>query len=208
MASFNKQLTSFFIEDILSIKEEQKKETQTDPPETRPDSRWSSTEDEDSLILSTSDRPASPDENENMNPRTGSMQDEVQQVHSQTVKQKRSRAAFTQLQVLELEKQFSRQRYLSAPERAHLASALRLTETQVKIWFQNRRYKTKRRQQLTYEWVTDCLQKSEGHVNVVGGVEEDLYRASLLASMYTGYPAYRPCVFNLHRPATWRPTVW
>lgn len=62
-------------------------------------------------------------------------------------KQKRSRAAFSHFQVVELEKKFQQQRYLSGPERAHLAAALRLTETQVKIWFQNRRYKTKRRQQ-------------------------------------------------------------
>ncbi|XP_021230671.1 homeobox protein Nkx-3.1 [Numida meleagris] len=58
---------------------------------------------------------------------------------------KRSRAAFTHSQVLELERNFSRQKYLSAPERAHLAQNLQLSETQVKIWFQNRRYKTKRR---------------------------------------------------------------
>uniref|UniRef100_A0A3Q2YB00 NK3 homeobox 1 n=1 Tax=Hippocampus comes TaxID=109280 RepID=A0A3Q2YB00_HIPCM len=63
-----------------------------------------------------------------------------------TEKPKRSRAAFTHLQVLELEKKFNHQKYLSAPERAHLAGMLRLTETQVKIWFQNRRYKTKRKQ--------------------------------------------------------------
>ncbi|XP_064459124.1 homeobox protein Nkx-3.2-like [Ornithodoros turicata] len=59
---------------------------------------------------------------------------------------KRSRAAFSHAQVYELERRFSLQRYLSGPERADLAQALKLTETQVKIWFQNRRYKTKRRQ--------------------------------------------------------------
>ncbi|CAB1429198.1 unnamed protein product [Pleuronectes platessa] len=59
---------------------------------------------------------------------------------------KRSRAAFSHAQVFELERRFNAQRYLSGPERGDLASALRLTETQVKIWFQNRRYKTKRRQ--------------------------------------------------------------
>ncbi|XP_036980691.1 NK3 homeobox 3 [Acanthopagrus latus] len=58
---------------------------------------------------------------------------------------KRSRAAFSHAQVYELERRFNAQRYLSGPERAELAESLRLTETQVKIWFQNRRYKTKRR---------------------------------------------------------------
>ncbi|ROT85634.1 NK2-3/5 transcription factor [Penaeus vannamei] len=46
-----------------------------------------------------------------------------------------------QAQVYELERRFKQQRYLSAPEREHLAGLLKLTSTQVKIWFQNRRYK-------------------------------------------------------------------
>ncbi|ESO10720.1 hypothetical protein HELRODRAFT_148616, partial [Helobdella robusta] len=58
---------------------------------------------------------------------------------------KRSRAAFSHAQVYELERRFSQQRYLSGSDRSNLAQKLRLTETQVKIWFQNRRYKTKRK---------------------------------------------------------------
>lgn len=61
-------------------------------------------------------------------------------------RKKRSRAAFSHAQVFELERRFAQQRYLSGPERSDLAKTLRLTETQVKIWFQNRRYKTKRKQ--------------------------------------------------------------
>jgi len=51
-------------------------------------------------------------------------------------RKKRSRAAFTHMQVYELERRFNQQRYLSGPERSDLARRLKLTETQVKIWFQ------------------------------------------------------------------------
>ncbi|XP_074595727.1 uncharacterized protein LOC141850885 [Brevipalpus obovatus] len=60
-------------------------------------------------------------------------------------RKKRTRAAFTHSQVYELERRFTHQKYLSGPERADLASVLKLSETQVKIWFQNRRYKIKRK---------------------------------------------------------------
>lgn len=53
-------------------------------------------------------------------------------------RKKRSRAAFSHAQVFELERRFSVQRYLSGPERTELAKSLRLTETQIKIWFQVR----------------------------------------------------------------------
>lgn len=66
--------------------------------------------------------------------------------NSSLKRKKRSRAAFSHAQVFELERRFAQQRYLSGPERSDLAKNLRLTETQVKIWFQNRRYKTKRKQ--------------------------------------------------------------
>jgi len=51
---------------------------------------------------------------------------------------------FSKAQTYELERRFRHQRYLSAPEREQLAHLLRLTPTQVKIWFQNHRYKMKR----------------------------------------------------------------
>ncbi|XP_025049172.1 LOW QUALITY PROTEIN: homeobox protein Nkx-2.4-like [Alligator sinensis] len=58
--------------------------------------------------------------------------------------QRKRRVLFSQAQVCELEKRFERQKYLTAAERERLAQLTRLTPTQVKIWFQNHRYKAKR----------------------------------------------------------------
>ncbi|EGW13970.1 Homeobox protein Nkx-2.1 [Cricetulus griseus] len=57
---------------------------------------------------------------------------------------RKRRVLFSQAQVYELERRFKQQKYLSAPEREHLPSMIHLTPTQVKIWFQNHRYKMKR----------------------------------------------------------------
>ena len=57
---------------------------------------------------------------------------------------RKRRILFSQAQIYELERRFRQQKYLSAPEREHLASFIGLTPTQVKIWFQNHRYKTKK----------------------------------------------------------------
>ncbi|XP_064101810.1 homeobox protein Nkx-2.8-like [Macrobrachium nipponense] len=59
-------------------------------------------------------------------------------------RKRKRRILFTKSQTYELERRFRQQRYLSAPEREHLASLINLTPTQVKIWFQNHRYKTKK----------------------------------------------------------------
>ena len=65
----------------------------------------------------------------------------------QPPKKRKRRVLFSKAQTYELERRFRQQRYLSAPEREHLASILRLTPTQIKIWFQNHRYKLKRARQ-------------------------------------------------------------
>ncbi|CAL8099349.1 unnamed protein product [Calicophoron daubneyi] len=63
---------------------------------------------------------------------------------SGSAKPRRARTAFTYEQLVTLENKFKTTRYLSVCERLNLALALNLTETQVKIWFQNRRTKWKK----------------------------------------------------------------
>ncbi|KAL7678020.1 hypothetical protein ACOME3_004247 [Neoechinorhynchus agilis] len=58
-------------------------------------------------------------------------------------KPRKRRILFTKRQTAELERVFETHKYLTANEREQLASAINLTPTQVKIWFQNHRYKLK-----------------------------------------------------------------
>ncbi|XP_029379528.1 homeobox protein DBX1-B-like isoform X1 [Echeneis naucrates] len=51
------------------------------------------------------------------------------------------RAVFSDLQRKALERTFQKQKYISKPDRKKLASKLGLKDSQVKIWFQNRRMK-------------------------------------------------------------------
>nr|AII19929.1 empty spiracles [Phalangium opilio] len=62
-------------------------------------------------------------------------------------KPKRIRTAFSPSQLLKLEHAFEKNHYVVGAERKQLAQSLSLTETQVKVWFQNRRTKHKRQKQ-------------------------------------------------------------
>uniref|UniRef100_A0A3Q3W603 Homeobox domain-containing protein n=1 Tax=Mola mola TaxID=94237 RepID=A0A3Q3W603_MOLML len=187
MSDAVKPRTSFLIEDILSMKDSSRLSAKCCLQKMERCSEWED-EPETSVQLCTQETAfgtSCPGISESSS-------------FSSTGKQKRSRAAFSHLQVLELEKKFNHQKYLSATERAHLASTLRLTETQVKIWFQNRRYKTKRKQQ-TSECCKDLYKVERLRLR------DDLGRSSLITSLCRAYQ-YSP--FLLDYSGCWGPLLW
>uniref|UniRef100_UPI0037E76059 homeobox protein Nkx-3.1 n=1 Tax=Semicossyphus pulcher TaxID=241346 RepID=UPI0037E76059 len=190
MSDTVKPLTSFLIEDILSIKDDSRFNKSC----SQKTERWK--EESEELSEHCTQGTVFGEQTESLHTSCPSSSDSSS--FSSSGKQKRSRAAFTHLQVLELEKKFNHQKYLSAPERAHLASTLRLTETQVKIWFQNRRYKTKRKQQGS-DFCKDTY-KGEGL-----SLREDLVRSSLISSFCKAYQ-YRPYLWEYGGP--WGTTLW
>ncbi|KAG7188746.1 hypothetical protein KM043_008366 [Ampulex compressa] len=121
-----------------------------------PDSSMSMTEelelDDTDMVCSTSPEPEMCYEactsSSGANSTTGAERDAQERsgsAISDDERKKRPRTAFTAAQIKSLEAEFERNKYLSVAKRLQLSKSLKLTETQIKIWFQNRRTKWKRK---------------------------------------------------------------
>ncbi|XP_052747537.1 homeobox protein ceh-19-like [Bicyclus anynana] len=100
-------------------------------------------------------------------------------------KPRRRRTAFTHAQLAYLERKFRCQKYLSVADRGDVADALNLSETQVKTWYQNRRTKWKRQNQLRLEQLRAQAASGERELSA--------HALPLACALLPPYPAYMHC---------------
>uniref|UniRef100_A0A8C8RUT2 Ventral anterior homeobox 2 n=1 Tax=Pelusios castaneus TaxID=367368 RepID=A0A8C8RUT2_9SAUR len=85
---------------------------------------------------------------------------------------KRTRTSFTAEQLYRLELEFQRCQYVVGRERTELARQLNLSETQVKVWFQNRRTKQKKDQSRDSEKRSASTSESFATCNILRLLEQ------------------------------------
>ncbi|XP_066254294.1 barH-like 1 homeobox protein isoform X1 [Euwallacea similis] len=113
---------------------------------------------------------------------------------AKTRKPRRRRTAFTHAQLAFLERKFRCQKYLSVADRSDVADALNLSETQVKTWYQNRRTKWKRQNQLRLEQLRHQA-SVEKEILSVAGLRKSEQQVCCPATLSGRYGSQSPCSF-------------
>lgn len=81
---------------------------------------------------------------------------DILRYEGQKRKQRKARTAFSDQQLKELEASFEAKKYLTVQDRVELAAKLKLSDTQVKTWYQNRRTKHKRQTAVGLELLNEA----------------------------------------------------
>lgn len=106
-------------------------------------------------------------------------------------KQKRVRTAFTSNQMMELEQEYSRTRYLDRARRLELAELLHLNERTIKIWFQNRRMKEKKDKAESLEEMEESnMAGSSPEINSTSMLIHEQYPAPVSTEIYNRVGVY------------------
>ncbi|XP_023298794.2 homeobox protein rough [Lucilia cuprina] len=115
-------------------------------------------------------------------------------------RQRRQRTTFSNEQTLRLEVEFHRNEYISRSKRFELAESLGLSETQIKIWFQNRRAKDKRIEKAQIDQQYRNFVVANGFMNSIMGHNAAYSPTALQQNFYT--PQQQPSQhLNITMPA-------
>lgn len=110
---------------------------------------------------------------------------------------KRARTTFSPEQLYHLEREFKRNQYMIGKDRSQLSQELGLSETQVKVWFQNRRTKLKRDRSREAE-VQDARSESLAACNLMKLLQPKPTSVQLTVPPYMfQYPTYGDNINNV-----------